>query len=257
MIDFDHEPPSGQSTGSSEQRSAKNQLVDMLNDAQHQPYHSRDLRDTFDSEEDLLEYELTYRPPRHDTRFFKTHPAGYNVVTAMGAFAALGGWTLTVMISLLFVESAGLTSIFIFCIAVVVGLSLGFTIPEMIWRGIGPHGREAMRPLGWFGTLPMLFVCFCCFAVVAGVIRAVVPQKPPSAQNPTPAPAKAAPRAPVVWKGNNWTVILDSKGKPIEPTRQKALAACAALGPGWRLPTASDAVFLTKNLSESHWSSMF
>lgn len=111
MISFEPDPPSDRPASAPEENAGKNLLVEMVKGLEKRPYHSRELRDDFDSEDDLLEYELSYRPPRHDTRFFKTNPAGFNVIRSMGAMFALGGWVCTVLVMSWFVDIRGMGSV--------------------------------------------------------------------------------------------------------------------------------------------------
>lgn len=209
-----------------------------------------DFDDDPNDDGDVVEQELNYRPPHRDTRFFKTNPAGYNIVIALGAFFALSGWVLTVMVMQFFVDLRGLASAFVFFVALIVGLGMGFTLPNLIWRGIGPLGRRILRPIGIFGAFPVLILCFLLFSMFAGVLRIVLPVNPAATKTPAQgAPAQAATSEPVVWEGKDWKVLLDAKGKPRDEYRNDARAACAAVGRGWRLPTASDTIFVRQRMT--------
>ncbi|HNV70981.1 MAG TPA: hypothetical protein PKO06_14865 [Candidatus Ozemobacteraceae bacterium] len=232
-------------------------LREMLTQGHARPLHSDQIRDTFDTEEDQAEYELNYRPPYRDTRFFKTHPAGYNVVRSLGAVFALGGWVATVFVAALFSELKGFAGVGAVIAGLIVGLTLGFTLPEILWRGVGSTIRSALRPLGWFGGLPMIFLCLCLFAVFAGVLRLVIPQPSDSSATPSSQSTPLPKPAPVVWKGSDWQILLDANGKPREMPRQDALTACSALGPGWRLPLASDTAWVLQRLKTMHGGILF
>ena len=135
------------------------------------------------SDQQQLETELNYKPVQHDTRFFKTHPPGYNVMIGLGAFFGLVGFLLGSVVTVSVLGRGGVGEIAGCLVGLVVAFTLGWTLPRAFWRGIGPHGRAVLRVPGHLGAWAILVPCFLISAGLVvglkGVVEAQIPTEEP------------------------------------------------------------------------------
>jgi hypothetical protein len=205
------------------------------------------------SDRDLLERELNYKAPYNDRRFFKTRPPGYNVMTGLGSFFALTGFLLGA-VSTIALLGRGVITEFVGC---VVGLSaaaiLGYKLPKMIWRGIGPNLRGPLRLFGYLGSGPILILCVLAFALPFGAFKGVLGKLPSS--EPTPAEISKGPAAVEVGplSGPDWQVLVDAENKPLVVSLAEAHTLCQKLGEGWRLPRLNDQAFINSTVTNPTW----
>lgn len=207
------------------------------------------------SDREELERELNYKAPYRDRRFFKTRPPGYNVMVALGAFFALLGFLLG-GISTLAVLGGGKLSEFLACIVgFVLAAILGYKLPRIIWRGIGPTGRGVLRVFGYLGAGPILIVCFLSAALLVNGLKATLGQL----RSSDPTPMETSQEPPVVevgpLSGADWQFLVDADKKPLTLTLAEAHTRCKALGEGWRLPRLQDQALINSKVTNPHWQS--
>ena len=193
------------------------------------------------NDDELLERELNYRPPQRDTRLLKTHPPGYNVLSGISAFFLVGGFILGGLpVQIALGANGGIPAILS---GTVVGLLLAFTIPRKLWIGIGPSGRALLRPFGCMGSFAIWMMCLLALAVVVNLGKFFA--------------GGGSVTSAVAVRGDNWQVICNPEGvgHARDLTLAEARRACAALGPGWRLPEAEDLEFVKTNLTGLMWRS--
>ena len=197
------------------------------------------------NDDELLEHELNYVKPARDTRFFKTHPAGYNVLTAVGALLGLFGFVLGGVATTAALGRGGLSPILSCVVGLVLAIFLGGTLPPMLWRLIGPLGRGIFRPLGSLGAGPVVIVAVLGFSMLVGGLKML---------------ASGASFDQMLsggpLQGDDWQ-ILSQSSKGNSQARKMPLSearlACAALGKGWRLPGKDDIEFVNQRVTAYHW----
>lgn len=197
------------------------------------------------SDDELLEQELNYVKPARDTRFFKTHPAGYNVLTALGALLGLFGFVLGGVATTAALGREGLSPLLSGAVGLVLAIFLGGMLPPMLWRAIGPLGRAMLRPLGSLGAGPVVIVAVLGFAVAVGSVKML---------------AGGASFQQILsggpLQGDDWQILSDSPKGTSQARKMplgEARLACAALGKGWRLPGKEDIEFVNQRVTAYHW----
>lgn len=197
------------------------------------------------NDDELLELELNYVKPARDTRFFKTHPAGYNVLTALGGLLGLFGFVLGGVATTAALGREGLSPILSCVVGLVLAIALGGMLPPMLWRLIGPLGRGILRPLGSLGAGPVVIVAVLGFSMLVGSLKMLASGA---------SFGQALSGGPL--QGNDWQILSES-GKGTPEAKKMPLAearlACAALGKGWRLPGKDDLEFVNQRVTAYHW----
>ena len=177
-----------------------------------------------------LERELAFTPRK--TLFGRTErpPPGSHVVTAIGIVYTGLLWIASIgLMSVLGAEARSSSDVVSpgACFALIVlggemflaGILAGWT-----WRALGPTLRTVLRPFGLLGPWPILIVAVLAFAYVAGVASGKF----------------RVDGTPILPSGDNWQVAA-LQGDPKHGVWwSKAEPACAALGPGWRIPTGDE-----------------
>ncbi len=180
-----------------------------------------------------LDREINYRQPYRDTRFFKLNPPGHNVMVGMGAACALAGFAFGGGVAMAVFGTSGLGPPLGFITGSILALVLGLWLPETIWLGIGPGVRAVIRPIGYLGAWPFIVGPLLALGFLTGTVKVIIHGPPP-----------ARGHSAVSYQGDRWRIITDvyrGREKPVTMTIREARVACAAIGGGWRLPTAADA----------------
>jgi hypothetical protein len=207
-----------------------------------------------ESDDDQLERELNYMAPRHDRRFFKTNPSGYNLMIGMGAVFALGGFGLGGVLTLVLLGNGpqGAPALVATLVGLVVALGMGLALPRKLWVAIGPTGRTLLRPLGYLGAFPVIVAALLGLSLLASGIRAVQSGVPVSKL--FSGLRETLAEGPL--RGEDWQVLSRLQGRqevPQSMTLAEARKACAALGKGWRLPLPEDADFVRQRVTGYRW----
>ncbi len=212
------------------------------------------------SDSEQLERELNYKPPQRDTRFFKTHPPGYNVINGMGAFFGLSGFLLGLLATVTLLGRGGFAEVLGFIVGLIFAAIFGWKLPRAIWRGIGPSGRSVLRVFGYLGSGGTLIFCFLAAALLVGGLKGVIGSTPTAenAEMLMQTPAQTVTQTPTIVEeaplsGADWQVLVGADGKPLKLTLAEARARCKAMGNDWRLPRLNDMAMVDSKVKNPAW----
>lgn len=190
------------------------------------------------SDDELLERELNqpttvYRHGRsRELPWYRRH-AGTNVMLIWAAVL----WLMMIAATMAIVGKA--TDLGAIAVIIVMGIE-GVTaiwLSRVLWRAIGPGPRQVIRFAArfWFLTIPLSFVV--CGRIAAPFLVSAEHDRRIEA-GATAEQAKAGVVGAV--KGATWQILLNPDHTYLSLSHDAAAAACAALGPGHRLPTGPE-----------------
>ena len=195
---------------------------------------------SFDPEDDadLLEQELNENETRmvngrtRGLRWYERSLGG-RVMLVWGALL----WLVLMALTMKGVQSA--TNLAAVGVLVVMGLEglLAVWLSRVIWRGIGARPRMVLRwaTRAWPLVLPL--VCLLTARIAAPFL---VEQEKERRINAGATAAQAEAGVVGATAGANWKMVLDAREIYRLASHDEALAACAALGDGFRLPRVND-----------------
>jgi hypothetical protein len=196
-----------------------------------------------DSEE--LERELSWTRPTSEAERRRTRPPrGYTAAIGFSGMYSLAGFALFLQTNSPPESEIGriVYQLTAMVVVVLVSIKLGF----LTWRLIGPVARSFIRPLMFFGPLPLyVLVLFGLGAInlvlhpeeLARVVAQSAQRRSGHRQEePPPEPPKPPPPAPQV------------KAVVEKVTADQARAACSAFGEGWLPATESEYVLGSNEL---------
>src|SRR3954470_23284007 len=196
------------------------------------------------SDDEQLEADLRWRDPDPalDRRFFKTRPAGTNVMLAIASVAFLGGLGIYLRVTGGVSAEHGilpLIGFFVFCaVDVVVSIAAG----RWIWAQMGGPLRTLLRPFGRLGATPAIAAVLLGTVALLGLVEAG--GKSMATGKSVTETLRGGP-----LEGADFIVRSDGAFRLVQDSVEDAIAFCGARGPGWRLPRTGDEAFLTERLT--------
>jgi hypothetical protein len=124
------------------------------------------------------------------------------------------------------------------CLAFAAAIFVAHMVATRVWRAMGGTLRTLLRPLGLLGPLPVILVMVISAGTIAFFARGL------ASGNSFQQMLTGGPTL-----GDDFAGVLDAKGRLASLTLPEALKACAARGPGWRVPTTGDEAFLRERLT--------
>jgi len=136
---------------------------------------------------DQLELELNYQPRSGFRR--QSNPPGYSIMMAMAALLFCFGFVLGGAGSLGVLGKSQVNQFLALAIGLVAGLVPAAVFPRLFWRGIGTAARKCLRPLGYLGPVPLIFLVLFALGLTfhqAQTLRGQMPTPHPGSVSPVP-----------------------------------------------------------------------